>query len=488
MYEKAIEACYLANNAETAFFFMEKSRAVLLNDKLNELGALAKLPLAETFRDQKYRAKVTLALQNTMSSKPDSKEWEKNLSQLLTVKTDFENYIKTLETKYPAYYQYKYSSDVPTLSVLKNNLHKKKASFIQYFMADSMTYILYVTSAQVKISRLTPEKLSLAKINRFNQICSDKKFQNNQYHTFALMSHELYVTLIQPLALHEGRVIICADNILIPFEALSKDSLGTHFLLNDYIFSYTYSASFLLKDFPVTIPKGDFIGFAPVHFQPHLNVPDLKESGNLMRDAAKFYSNSVVHTGLEATKNCFLDDVFNYGVVNIFSHASAGSAESESYLYLQDSIIRLSELNLSRRLATRLIILTACETNIGKSARGEGIFSLARGFASAGTQSIAATLWQADEDAIYAISTLFNQYLAQGMDKGDALRKAKINFIKADNGEKTMPYYWANMVLIGNSDSIKLTNPNYIWPFALILVAILLFILLFRLLRHQVDI
>ena len=38
LYENAIEACYLLNDPEKAFYFFEKSRAVLLNDQLNELG------------------------------------------------------------------------------------------------------------------------------------------------------------------------------------------------------------------------------------------------------------------------------------------------------------------------------------------------------------------------------------------------------------------------------------------------------------------
>jgi hypothetical protein len=46
-FDRAMEACYLSNNASLAFYFMEKSRAVLLNDKLNELGAAAYLPQAK---------------------------------------------------------------------------------------------------------------------------------------------------------------------------------------------------------------------------------------------------------------------------------------------------------------------------------------------------------------------------------------------------------------------------------------------------------
>ncbi|MGN6355569.1 MAG: CHAT domain-containing protein, partial [Parafilimonas sp.] len=130
-----------------------------------------------------------------------------------------------------------------------------------------------------------------------------------------------------------------------------------------------------------------------------------------------------------------------------------------------DSVIHLSELQLLNNPATQLVLLSACETNVGKNATGEGVYSLARGFAAAGIPAIAATLWKADEQSIYKISKKFNQYLSEGMNKDEALQKAKLYFIKNSGKEKLLPYYWANMVLIGNTDAVNVdaANHNYIW-------------------------
>src|SRR5207342_3263969 len=130
--------------------------------------------------------------------------------------------------------------------------------------------------------------------------------------------------------------------------------------------------------------------------------------------------------------------------------------DNEPVLYMQDSVIHLSELQLLNNPATKLVLLSACQTNVGKAATGEGIYSLARGFATAGIPSVAATLWKADEQTIYAISEKFNQYLSEGMNKDEALQKAKLNFIQANSdNQKLLPYYWANMIVIGNTDAIK---------------------------------
>ncbi len=475
MYENAIEACYLANDVNLAFFFMEKSRAVLLNDNLNELGASAKLPPAEIQKDQEYRVKVITAQQKWAASTLDKNESDKNQAKLLQAKAEFENYIRSLEKKYPAYYQYKYTADVPSLKDLQTYLSERKASFVHYFINDSVTYILGITPENARLTKLSKKQFDPAKLGDFVRICSEKQALINNYGSFATLSYDLQKTLFQPLQLPRGKVIICSDGFLVPFEAFSKDPQGRQPLLGDHIFDYVYSAGYLLKNLAAAPSEGNFIGFAPVHFQPYLQVADLKKAGSSLQEAAAFYSSSKVFTGDESTKNNFVNYITGYSIVNVFSHASADAGNSEPLLFMQDSVIRLSELQLSRNLATRLVILSACETNVGKNATGEGIYSLARGFTSAGIPSIAATLWKADEQAIYDISIIFHKYLAQGLPKDEALQKAKLDFIAGNSLEKSLPYYWANMILIGNADPVELNSPNTGWIIGLGLVALVVF-------------
>lgn len=131
---------------------------------------------------------------------------------------------------------------------------------------------------------------------------------------------------------------------------------------------------------------------------------------------------------------------------------------------MSDSVIHLSELQLLQRPATQLVVLSACQTNAGKNATGEGIYSLARGFATAGIPSVVSTLWQADEQSTYAITEQFHRNLAQGMRKDEALQNAKLQFIRTRGNEGLLPYYWANMILIGNADPVKLsTHHQPLW-------------------------
>ncbi|HRI19816.1 MAG TPA: CHAT domain-containing protein [Panacibacter sp.] len=476
-FTNAMEACYLANDTKNAFFFMEKSRAVLLNDKLNELGANAHLSASDAQQEQNFQIKIIVEQQKLNDLAIDTKAYKEQQLKLFAAKDDFEHFTQSLGKKYPAYYEYKYADRVPALADLQERLATNHQSFAHYFMNDTVMYILSITPGNAKIARLSKNDFDFAQVNNFLQYCSNKSFLNTHYKSFAALSNSLYKSLFQRLQLPKGRVVICSDNFLIPFEALCSDMDGTQFLIYNYNFSYVYSATYLMKDFKTYPANGNFIGFAPVSFQTYLDVASLTQSETALKKSADNYSNSLLLTNEAATKKSFIQKIAGYSVVNVFSHASADSTYAEPRIYMQDSIIKLSDLQLLNKPATRLVVLSACQTNVGKNATGEGIYSLARGFASAGIPSVAATLWNADEDMIYEVSATFHEYLAQGISKDSALQKAKIDFINKHKGsEKLLPYYWANMILIGNTAPLELSADSNLWwlicGVALLLIAV----------------
>ena len=179
-------------------------------------------------------------------------------------------------------------------------------------------------------------------------------------------------------------MIICPDNFLIPFEALCTDRAGKNFLLFSYSFSYVYSARYLLTKFDKPASKGNFIGFAPAFFKPYLNVPDLKQSAVSLQQSAAFYNNTLLLTNSKATKQNFIHLMSGYTMVTIFSHAMADTNDMEPRLFMQDSMVYLSDLQLLNSSATQLIVLSGCQTNVGKNASGEGYLQPGKRFCSGG--------------------------------------------------------------------------------------------------------
>ncbi|MBN1781762.1 CHAT domain-containing protein [bacterium] len=101
------------------------------------------------------------------------------------------------------------------------------------------------------------------------------------------------------------------------------------------------------------------------------------------------------------------------------------------------------------QLNADLAVLSACNTGYGKMLRGEGIMSLARGFMAAGCPSVIMSLWPVDDQATQELMTVFYRNLANGMDKDEALRRAKLDYIQHGDSLRTGPFFWAGMLHIG---------------------------------------
>ena len=472
----ALEACYWAGDHRLAFFFMEESRSVLLQDKLNELGASAYLPPEETAKQEQLQIAI-FELQQKLKSLPDTSRTARTLfKELLAGKEALERYIRSLERTYPVYYQYKYADNVQSLASLQDVLARNKQVFIDFFIRDSVCYSLCVKPDATSFTRCVDSKPSIEdQLGQFLKFCSDENALNREYPRFLRSANGIYNLLLKPFHLEAGRVIVCLDSYLVPFEALSRDPGKPDFLVRDYAFSYVYSARYLLNQREQTPGRGDFLGIAPVNFAAHTGLAPLQLSEAALRNCSSPYNRSKLLLYADANRQNFIRQVCDYKTTTILTHARADSSDEEPVLYLNDSVIHLSELQLLNKPAARLIVLSACQTNAGKNRNGEGIFSLARGFSAAGIPAVAATQWMADESAIYSISQKFNENIRSGMKKDEALQKAKLAYMFQDRKGSLLPCYWADMILIGNSEPIPFSNgPHTRWAIPAILIGVLI--------------
>ena len=101
------------------------------------------------------------------------------------------------------------------------------------------------------------------------------------------------------------------------------------------------------------------------------------------------------------------------------------------------------------------MVLSACETALGKEYKGEGIFSFSREFAALGIPATVSNLWSVDNESTYRITEWFYQFVADGLPTDEALRQAKLKFFKESTGEKKLPFYWASAILTGKTEIIK---------------------------------
>ena len=99
-------------------------------------------------------------------------------------------------------------------------------------------------------------------------------------------------------------------------------------------------------------------------------------------------------------------------------------------------------------LSAELVVLSACETALGKEVKGEGLMSMVRGFMYSGTPRVLASLWKVDDEATAELmKEFYRQLLESGLAPAAALRQAQITQMQKKSRQS--PYYWAGFQLQG---------------------------------------
>ncbi|MCC7307473.1 MAG: CHAT domain-containing protein [Acidobacteria bacterium] len=113
----------------------------------------------------------------------------------------------------------------------------------------------------------------------------------------------------------------------------------------------------------------------------------------------------------------------------------------------QNGFLRLQDI-YEMKLGADLVVLSACQTGLGRNVSGEGLIGLTRGFMYAGAPRVVASLWKVDDAATAALMEHFyRQMLIEKLPAGAALRKAQM-LLREDHRWRS-PYYWAAFTLQG---------------------------------------
>ncbi|MEP7013392.1 MAG: CHAT domain-containing tetratricopeptide repeat protein [Acidobacteriota bacterium] len=113
-----------------------------------------------------------------------------------------------------------------------------------------------------------------------------------------------------------------------------------------------------------------------------------------------------------------------------------------------DSFLRLSDL-AGRRLRADLVVLSACDTALGRETRGEGPQSLGRAFLAAGAAKALVSLWRVDDTSTEELMVgFYRQLLQRGLPAAAALRQSQLAV--RSRPQWNDPYYWGAFVLQGD--------------------------------------
>jgi CHAT domain-containing protein/tetratricopeptide (TPR) repeat protein len=330
-------------------------------------------------------------------------------------------------------------------------------TLLAYFVLDDVTIAAFLlTRTQFEVVELPVNGAALVdNIQSFRLSFADL----NTVHTAALVN--LHTSLITPLLKHIStpHLILVPHTVLhyMPFAALTDGTtyLGDRFLLSTLPSASTLPFVLRKRKDPATLPpplifgnpttaKADLppLGFAEVEAT---HIGQLYGVTPLMRD--------------RATEQTLIEQAGSAGIVHLAAHGEFNAAEPlESFIALapdpgkhQDGQLTVREVYNTLRLdKVDLVVLSACESNVGEVSNGDEIVGLTRAFIFAGTPSVIATLWRVRDEQTGLLMEHFYTLLRAGASKAAALQKAQQAVRKA----YPHPYYWGAFVLTGDGGNV----------------------------------
>lgn len=458
------------NSYEQMWLFVEKSKAVSLkvdnilkqatNQVYNSLGFSQK-EILESKIDS-YKSRIINGEDNdSIRAKLFSLQLDKDRLQ------DSINRNKIDEA-----YDAIFTNNPKNLNLIQKNL-EPDSELIDYFVGNDSLYSFIITNHEISVKNLGSVDKIQEVINDFNSAITKEKYSEER---FSKVSNELYQIIFEPIEqfLSEGTISISPSSTLwgVNFDLLIDNK--NEYLLNKYSFGYTHSLGALFLNNNHTPEKNEILGFASGEknknrpseiFRDKIEAKlpgtaiELDKISDLMpgkflygskAEESKFKAlapqYAVIHLALHGQANNFTPENSKL----IFSEAYGDSIDSELYSFEIENI----------PLQAELVVLSACESGAGKATFGEGLISLGRSFSQAGAKSVIMSKWDVSDAVSPKIMSSFYQHIYSGKNKAEALRLAKLDYLKEANSITSNPYYWGSFFIVGNLEPISLKKES----------------------------
>lgn len=440
-----------------AFEFCERSKSSVLLEAITESKAkeFAGIPGEMLNLEDSLKEEIAFIEQELASTEEDNPQLK---DLLFSYQNRYRSFIEQLETEYPNYYQLKYNPQISQIEDIQQKLGDDMA-MLSYFIGEEEVYVFIVTQKKVQAQRI-------AKDEQFDRLPKGYrnaiKFKLDK--SIQQTARSLYSQLIPKIPSEIRQLIILPDGALgtIPFEAfINPDEDKTTYLLEEYHISYDYSATLFTHRNVFTYENTpQILLIAPIQFQyDELQIADLPGSETEIKEIDLLFkgnnSKPRIQKGENASEyNLKQEHLSNYQYVHFATHGLVNESEPAlSRIFLgagkdQDGSLYTGEIyNLD--INADLVTLSACETGLGKLAKGEGVVGLSRALQYAGANNIIVSLWQVADQSTAEMMIEFYKYNLSNQHHGynTALRQAKLYLLRSEN--YNAPYYWAPFILVG---------------------------------------
>jgi tetratricopeptide (TPR) repeat protein/CHAT domain-containing protein len=466
LYDHAIELYHAQGQDDKAFDISERGRARAFLDSLAtgyvELSddAAADLYVRE---QEAYAVRQVAqdALVTARAQQPPDEALITDLEkQLQQAETDYQAALKAIEDRGD-----QLAALVPGRSGVLDltqvqALLDDHTTLVSYWVLEDQTLAFIITRNSFDTVALDVKQADLEKtISAFRNFASVDE-------AYPTELQQLYTWLMAPLKdrLTTPVVGIISQGPLhyLPFAALTD---GQSYLGDEYVL--------------FSLPSASMLRFLPAKHQGRVNtvlalgnptlsepLPNLNYAEQEVEKIASLYGTQPLMDA-DATESALKAQAATAGIIHLAAHGEYNPTNPlYSTIYLagddkNDGRLEVHEIySLDLTQHTRLVVLSACQTQTGAISNGDEVVGLTRAFLYAGTPTVIASLWNVDDQATALLMERFYTHLQEGQGEAEALRTAQ----REVRAQYPHPYYWAAFVLTGDPGKISLTASSSALP------------------------
>jgi CHAT domain-containing protein len=323
------------------------------------------------------------------------------------------------------------------------------ALLLEYFVTGQGRTILWaVTREAVSVASLPIDRQQLTdRVQAFRELIASRERSGETARTARTLFDALVRPGLRGAAPTELVIVPHGPLHYLPFQALMP-APGRYLLQGAPLYYYT-SAS-LMQFTRAKLQTGPPTVFA-------MGNPDLQDRTLSLPYAAReargivaLFPDAQLALGASATKTASREALRSHSVLHFATHAEFDAADPLGTSLLlastheTESRLEVQEI-FGLELHASLVVLSACETALGKLTRGDELTGLTRAFIYAGTPSVITTLWQVNDRSAFELMREFYRQLRAGRNKAEALRLAQLAVLRLH----PEPYHWAAYALTG---------------------------------------
>ncbi len=483
-YERNIEVAYEMyknTNNETYLYetwlLIEKNKSLLLLENVLRAEKYTNLGIPDSIQEKMtFASKALLSAQKELNTCDLEKNCEQsdiiNIRQTISQKEEsLRSFKQEIENNFPDYHRFTSDNELGSLEAIKASL-KKNQFLINYFAGRDYYYLVATSQTSSHLRRIPKNDVLDKETSRFLDEISGETLQHTSlkeaFRIYSASAYSLFNKLMNDhfdISQYEELIIIPDGDLAgVPFEALISSAPSPEhsdfnrltYLLKSHRVNYGFSATLWSKNI-ATDSRSQSLNLMAFGTSEVANRPELATLSAVEEEMQTIsqIEGSQLFSQKEATAENFRSNVAKANMIHLALHNinDYNNPLNSQLVFNSDGNTRDSNLYLyeifNLKMNPSLVVLSGCETGVGKWQRGEGSYHMGRAFLFHGNPALVMSLWRVSDASTASIMNAFYDKLSERTSSPEAIHEAKLAYLEAADGITAHPRNWAAFISIG---------------------------------------